>query len=149
MGLPLPSESSVWLLSQRKCGAFYSTGDTVVCVRTMLVCFSEHSLSATDNDLWHDLYNTAPKLKVQLLKIHSVSAVTSATTSMNHAVHKYAGKLSTPHRTTVTTLQSPGCPWCLNRAGCVTPSGNVSCRARVCWAVPNCTVQPEIFTAEA
>lgn len=61
-----------------------------VCVCDALVCFSEHSRSATENDLWHDPYNTAPKPTVQLLKIHPVCALTSATTSMNHAVHKYS-----------------------------------------------------------
>ncbi len=83
---------------------------------------------------------------VQLLKIRYLCAVTSSTTSVNHAVHKYAGKRSTRRRTTVATLQSLSCPWCWNRAGCVTPSGNVSNSKRVCWAVPSATVLPEILT---
>lgn len=110
LGLLLPSESSAWLLSRKQCRARFHRGCSGVCV--YVLCFSERSWSATENDLWHDLYNTAPKPTVQMLKIHSVCAVTSATTSMNHAVHKYAGKRSTRHRTTVDTLQSLSCPWC-------------------------------------
>ena len=99
--------------SHKQCAACFPQGMKLyVCAWCIFVCLSECSWSATENDLWHDLYNTAPNPTVQLLKIHSACAVTSATTSMNHAVHKNAGKRSTRRRTTVATLQSLSCPWC-------------------------------------
>lgn len=65
-----------------------------------------------------------------------VCAVTSATTSMNHAVHKYAGKMfNTPQNNCSHFTKASAGPWCWSRAGCVTPSGNVSNAERVCWAV--------------
>lgn len=127
LGLPLPCDSSVWLLTEmvQTChGTFCSPFVCVcarVCVCSVLLCFSKHSWSVTENN-------------PQLWSIAPVS-VTSPITLLNYTVRKHVKNGSAHHTTTEASLNILICLWCWNRTGCDTVSRNHRHRWLVCDAV--------------